>query len=553
MKGFKKILGVALTLILVCTVGILKPNACTLHKTDITIHKIKMTEFDNFTKSNDNPNADFINNIQNYFGDGAEELAGVKFNYYEIGPKSVYAEESDANLAAVPEKIIYEASKISDSGVTFVNSFVTTSTGYFIPQLADGRYIFYEDSGNGLVKDSMAVPFVLNLPAARTNGDGSIAYNEDGTVKYLQAMHIYPKNITEEPLPEKYIREIGNTEDSQEVGADLHYILTTSIPKRIAEYNEFNFVDTLEGTLNYDSGSLTAKINHNNIDTALVKGTDAFDFLKSNADYYVFQPSTTSGGTLTVKFTKSGLKKISEANNDSNEDFNGKLIVEYNAKINETAKTLYTLSNEKGDEITNSFCINYINTFNSDGNPGPETPAYSHEVYAYVGGKTFIKTNDYDMGNFLYKCLEGATFALYYENGKPVTWTNELIAMNKAKGANETKFSGTIAFGEQIILKSGAGGTFEIEGLKAKTNNFDGNYKLEEEAAPEGYVKLNVPITFTVTKDGYSIECPQQIKNAKKPAIPQTGGIGAIIFLAAGLTLMGAAVFALKRKEHPEK
>lgn len=64
-------------------------------------------------------------------------------------------------------------------------------------------------------------------------------------------------------------------------------------------------------------------------------------------------------------------------------------------------------------------------------------------------------------------------------------------------------------------------------------------------------------MSFTISASSYgdktSIEDNTKVINVKKPSIPQTGGIGAIIFLAAGLTLMGAAVFALKRKEHPEK
>jgi Cna protein B-type domain./Gram positive anchor. len=503
--------------------------------TDITIHKIQMTDLTGFPKSN--PNAAQLN-IPTWFGAGANELAGVKFNYYRVDGNPGLAQMTDAQLAAVPEATLAVA-----TGVVKIGSFVTTTTGYFISKLADGRYVFYEDVENGLVKDSSAVPFVLNLPAAETDSTGKVCYNPDGTLKYLASMHIYPKNITEEPLPKKYIRIVDIYEDSAKVGDTVHYILTTTIPKNIERYDQFDFVDTLEGTLDY-ADNLTVKLNGND----LTKGTGTFDFNNAGADYYVTAPSTTGGGTLTVQFTQAGLNKIGTIQNPD-------LKVEYDAKINETAKTVYTTPNQKGDEIANSFDIKYMNTFNANGTPGPEKTVTSNDVYAYVGGKTFIKTNDYAINDTTYLLkLSGAIFDLYYETSNTkVTWTEELIQLNKATTDNAAKFGGSVVAGQPVVLRSGADGTFEIKGLQAVTTDFDGKYKLDETTAPTGYVKLNVPITFTVTKEGYNLETPQQIKNGKIPDIPQTGGIGTIIFLTTGLTLMGAAVVALKKKEQPEK
>jgi fimbrial isopeptide formation D2 family protein/LPXTG-motif cell wall-anchored protein len=535
LKGLRKLLGLALTLALLFTAGITTAYAGT-SGTDITVHKIQMTSLTGFPKNN--PNAAEIVNIAAWFGTGATEIAGVKFNYYRVDGNAAYAAMTDADLAAVPEATLAAASEVVKTG-----SFVTTTTGYLIDNLADGRYVFYEDAENGLVTDSLAVPFVLNLPSAETDASGNVVYNEDGTIKYLTSMHTYPKNITEEPVPVKSIRVDGEVQDSAKVGDTVHYILTTSIPATIAKYDQFDFVDTLETTLDY-ADSLTVKLNS----TPMIKGTGTFDFNAAGVDYFVTEPTATGGGTLTVKFTQAGLTKIGEAVNPI-------LKVEYDAKINETAKTLYDTPNQKGDEITNSFDIKYKNTFNPDGTPGPEKTVTSNNVYAYVGGKTFIKTNDYNRTEQMVQCLEGATFDLYYDNGTntKVTWTEELIQLNDAAGANASKFSGTVVPGQSIVLRSGTGGTFEIKGLQAVTRDFDGKYKLIETQAPAGYVKLNVPITFTVTKEGYNPAAPLQIKDAKQPVIPQTGGIGAVIFLAAGLTLMGAAVVALKTKKQTEK
>ena len=95
---------------------------------------------------------------------------------------------------------------------------------------------------------------------------------------------------------------------------------------------------------------------------------------------------------------------------------------------------------------------------------------------------------------------------------------------------------------------SSTDGYFKVTGLKL------GTYYLEEKEAPKGYAKLTKDIDFTVTEDSMGeteIETNKdnhgfkQIEN-KKVTIPQTGGIGSIIFVVAGLTIMGLAAYKMK-------
>ena len=113
-----------------------------------------------------------------------------------------------------------------------------------------------------------------------------------------------------------------------------------------------------------------------------------------------------------------------------------------------------------------------------------------------------------------------------------------------------------------LVLTSNNEGQFEIDGLAA------GTYRLEEIKAPEGFAKLDASekqLEFTVgagtyngtaqefnyeveLKDGETQTYGQQIKN-KKVTIPQTGGIGSLIFVVAGLAIMAGAYVAYRKNQ----
>ena len=148
-----------------------------------------------------------------------------------------------------------------------------------------------------------------------------------------------------------------------------------------------------------------------------------------------------------------------------------------------------------------------------------------------------------------------------------------------------------------VVLTSDSEGKFEITGLE-----YD-SYKLKEITPPSGFAKLNGDIDFTVAKGSYEtgnisyddikvlkenatdeteltkdtdiqgmkiadaikkfdvnkdgkltvkeLKQAQQVIN-KKVTIPQTGGIGTIIFTAIGLAIMASAIIAIKKRQATE-
>ncbi len=221
-------------------------------------------------------------------------------------------------------------------------------------------------------------------------------------------------------------------------------------------------------------------------------------------------------------------------------------------------------------------------------NPKPLEPTTPEVV---VGGKKFVKTTENAT-----EVLAGAKFVVKNGDGKYLAAKSvDTVEAEKAKlaaaqtalndavkaynerqeGADETQLKANIDAAQKtyneafktagiryewvadknaagvVNLSSNSKGQFMIEGLEY------GKYKLEEIEAPKGYAKIN-DVEFTVaegnTKDvniKYAADSAEndakQVVN-KKVTIPQTGGIGTMIFMVAGLALMGGAFIAMKKR-----
>ncbi|MFQ9997617.1 MAG: pilin N-terminal domain-containing protein [Anaerococcus obesiensis] len=219
------------------------------------------------------------------------------------------------------------------------------------------------------------------------------------------------------------------------------------------------------------------------------------------------------------------------------------------------------------------------------------------EPKVQLGGRKFVKTNNEDKGSDKLERLAGAEFYVknaegkylvaakkdaqavtdakealdksveYYNNlsaedqkGQKGTDAKNLInqkqeAYNKAFVDNATAYTwGKKDDANVVVLTSDAEGRFEISGLEYKAG-----YELEEKTAPKGFAKLQSNETFEVKEGSYVSTDAElqynkdnadkgyglQIKN-KNVVIPQTGGIGSIIFVVAGLMIMGLAAYKMK-------
>ena len=292
---------------------------------------------------------------------------------------------------------------------------------------------------------------------------------------------------------------------------------------------------------------------------------------------YTFEGTVTLEKDGKTEYTWKGLKKDKQYK-----------VVEVESKTLSDAE--YTVNEQGKVEITN----------HKSNNPKPLNPT---EPKVVLGGKKFVKTNQDGKER-----LAGAEF--YVKNGtgdgakylvaakkegndvatKKATLDDAVKAYNdrvqgkeetdEAFKAREEQLKAAIdtaqdaynkAFKENataytwgnkddanvVVLTSDGQGRFEISGLEY------GTYYLEEKEAPKGYAKLSGDVKFDVEKGSYSTgdikynsesnaKDALQIKN-KKVTIPETGGIGSLIFIVAGLALMGVAFVAMKRRNSYEE
>lgn len=551
MKNLRKIsaLFIALAMVLSVISSLSGVSVKAAGSTDVVIHKIVMekTAMDAHYESEKSKKFDGnqigASDIGTYFGGNAKEVAGVAFDVY----KRVAATEPDS---LQPKNTIFGGVATSDDD-TYHFKKVNTSilktgagnAGLKIT-LDDGVYIIVENKAdseytgaNGeILSEAKAVPARLVLPA--TNSAGKTF----GTG--ADALHIYPKNTEEKPKIDKTVGDLENKYMSTEIGKTVTWYLQATAPSDIKDYKKFILSDTFSNSLTYKG----------NVQVKFGTGTDftTYTALTKDTDYTL----TEAGQTVTIALKDAGIAKLAPGQ---------KVIASVDTVINKDAVM--------GLEIPNNFTLEYGHNPNSTGKK--EKLPENEEPKVVTGGKKFKKVIEGTE-----TALEDAVFKLR-DDQTDAKWTAELIEANKVaiddgKFATEnagaytaTSATNQPTAGQPIYLRSKSDGTFEIKGLefsswkKQKWNGtamVDGDQKthkwnLVEVKAPTDYAINTTPVDFTVDKNSYfanptiaSQVAADPLKvNNKKVTIPQTGGIGTVIFAVVGLGLMGFAAYAMKR------
>ena len=215
-------------------------------------------------------------------------------------------------------------------------------------------------------------------------------------------------------------------------------------------------------------------------------------------------------------------------------------MMDYQGQIDKPVVITYTATvNEKAiqrNEETNTATLKYSND-PANKNSFKES-SVEVEVFSFN-----IVINKYAAGNESTK-LEGAKFVLKNAEGKYYNCDTATKAVTWVVGKADT-----------TEVTTDVNGVARFDGLQA------GTYKLEETAAPAGYNQLIKDITIVLKEDGSATiddaaSTPEAdrsltagVANSTGTMLPETGGIGTVIFVALGaLAVICAGVFLVTNK-----
>ena len=242
-------------------------------------------------------------------------------------------------------------------------------------------------------------------------------------------------------------------------------------------------------------------------------------------NFYTVTANPDDGHTFDVKFENAFIAGL---------DKGTQFTVKYSATLNENAKVAVD-----GNDNTVYLSYGEDSTWETE----------EHKTTTYTWMLDVLK---YAMDGDTQKVLAGAKFQLLASNGTPIKFTK--VADTVVDGVKIPTYMVDVD-GEITEIETLETGKFYIIGLD------EGAYKLEETAAPDGYNKLANPIDVTITSEhkDADLEATYQVNDADPATIevenksggllPETGGIGTVIFTVVGIALMaGAAIFLITKK-----
>ena len=324
----------------------------------------------------------------------------------------------------------------------------------------------------------------------------------------------------------------GQGSDTVSIGDTVTFDLYTDVP--VYPSNAKNKQYLISDVMNEKQGLTFGEIVKVEATKDAASDSENYTPLAANDAYTLNNPGTDAAGTVTTFTLKFNYEKIRAYK---------KIHVKYTATVNENAKP--------GTAMENDAKLQYSN--NPYTNEGYHTEEDKTKVYTF-GIKVFKQD---ESG----KALTGAEFNLAGSdaNIEPLKFVRLDDGQYRLAKEGEQGAATTLAVDEK--------GQLNVYGLKgADANGNSLTYKLTETKAPDGYVKLTSPISVTLTpqKDsnndytgtlgatadaGYVTE---NVKNQKSGTLPQTGGIGTIIFSVLGALMVAGGVLLIgsRRKKN---
>ncbi len=441
--------------------------------------------------------------------DGVEEvtqLNGVKFllqkyngttweNYHRRGSTAdielLTANGGEASLANIP------------SGTyRFIETEIgAANTGYILDNKTG--YEFSVRLGSGATEN----PEKTYVVVPGDNGDSveelenTITINNEKPTISKTITNVFRSNSNPNKNTVKDNPNNDNTTDtvheySSDIGDTVTYRVVADIPKSIADLSTFEIKETL-------SAGLTKSIS-----SVIITG------LKSGTDYTVEDPET----SFTVTFTEAGKQKLS--NMDS-------IIMTYNATINENADASATGNTSTSElKYSNIVATNYNGDANPEASTSTSTATSTAAAKVYTGGFYIHKVNASNQP------ITGSSAIFKISN------TQNNATFLKDKNGNEITLTTDPTTGA-VSYKGLTYGTYYLVEVQAPLDTSDG----------KSYNLLNKSVEFTVGATTYDDANAYDVVNKKGTILPTTGGIGAVLLVTLGITLVVTGVIVNKKSE----
>lgn len=398
-----------------------------------------------------------------------------------------YSDSAADHIGAAAQGTVVEGQTDSKGQITFKG-------------LREGKYIIVEDktkstiAGKEELANSKAVPVVVELPVYKAEG-GTFTTGAD-------ALYVYPKNTVDKPSIDKVVSEDAK-HDTALVGETKTFKVTSTMPEGIKDYKVLKFTDKFSAGLTY-TGKLVVKNGATDVDPSnySTTGTD---------------PVGTKGAAISIAFKEDYIKTLSPKD---------VITITYDAVINEEA----VMGAANPNDVKLTYGTNPDSTKEVKPNETPEL---------HTGGAKFEKVDKATSAK-----LAGAKFVVTNEAG------DKYLKQTAASGTTPAKNEWVANKADATVFTSASDGTFEVKGLPYGVKGNDNatgetKYKLVEVEAPNGYALLQQPVEFTISSTTYTGAINQV--NNNKVTIPQTGGIGSALVIAAGVLVVGLGFIAKRR------
>lgn len=514
----------------------------------VTLHKKKMDEFpDGGIKNTGELIPEFENNY--------DPLPGVEFTVYDVTDDFyrllvLTGNETPAQYKEKAEALLktFQFSDVTDPDSKIKGQDVTKDPDGTVEfelkdRDEDGTYKVYlfKETDNS-ANEQFGQPVILMLPA-----------NKSGTEEANHDIHLYPKNRLENEPTKEVVEDDGKTpldptKDRYpfDVGKPITYKATFMIPNQIGEILKDETGQEIQ--TRYSKLVFKDEVDQDGVRFEGIKEIRIDD---KKVDLLTFAPQIY--GTITennkgAEYAATGKKAGFEIKFNFNEGKNGVEQVQFNTskqvaehlsqwrgkKLEIVYSVILTDDTPVDIDINNDFVVDLTNKGKNDVKVVEDKPVVT------TGGKKFKKHESTDDS----QGLKGAEFVVTKRdpNDSSKIWYLK-------EGANKRTWAPKVdGYPDALKLVSKDEGLFEITGLEY------GDYELVEIKAPNGFQKDPNPFKFKIDKDSY--RGPDALLGGMVPNttqggfLPSTGGIGIVIFLVIGGSLMAFAYNRYRKTQH---